>query len=646
MKKASHKPAAPKKGQPRPVAGQASGGQVDALFAEALGHHKAGRIAEAEAGYQAVLRLSPSHPHANNNLALILRAARRHEEALACYRRALEGSGAADPAVHSNHGCLLSDLGRWEEAAAALRRAVELKPDYAEAHFNLANTLRDLGDREGAVAAYEEALRLRPGMASALCNLGGVHKSAMALSRAADCFLAALRAEPQLAEAYNNLGETLKEMGRTEEAIGVFQSGLKQHPGHAVMHSNLLMALNYTPAVAPGEVFRAHLAWDARHGVRPVPARPPRDPDPGRRLRVGYVSPDFCAHSVAFFAEPLIREHDRGAFEVFCYSNGRRTDMVTRRLQETAQGWRPIAGLPDAEAARLIEADGIDILVDLAGHTANNRLPLFGLRPAPVQVSWLGYPNTTGMAAMDYRMTDAVADPMGVADRLSSETLVRLPRGFHCYQPPVDVPASPEPPSRRTGHVTFGSFNNTSKVTAEVARVWAAILARVPGSRLLVKSAQMADEGTRQRYLGYFTAHGIDPARIELLSRINAADGHLRAYDRVDVALDPFPYNGTTTTCEALWMGVPVVTLLGATHVARVGASLLAHCGLAELIAADEAGYVAAAAALATDAGRLAALRAGMRDRLSAAPLTDYKGFARIVETAYRAMWRERIAAA
>jgi predicted O-linked N-acetylglucosamine transferase (SPINDLY family) len=620
---------------------------ADAGFARALTLHRAGRTAEAEAGYRAVLAADPDHANANNNLAVILRARGDWNEAIDCYRRAI-ARNATDPFVHSNHGCLLLDLGRAAEAEESLRTAIRLKPDYAEAHFNLANILRSRGDREAAKASYGEALRLKPNMAAALCNLGDLHKGAVELARAVECFVAALKADPKSAEAWNNLGETLKEMGRIEEAIGVFQKGLEAHPTHALMHSNLLLALHYTPAVPPETIFKAHAVWAQRHADPLLPAGKrhanPRDPE--RRLRVGYVSPDFCAHSVAFFAEPLIREHDRERFEVFCYHAATRSDMVTERLKGLADGWRSLVGVEDAQAAALIERDGIDILVDLTGHTANNRLTLFARKPAPVQATWLGYPDTTGMRAIDWRFSDAIAEPPGEADRLSAERIVRLPHGFHSYRPPLDIAPPAEPPFRANGHVTFGSFNNTSKVTGEVVRVWSEILKRVPNSRLIVKSAQMGDEETRRRYLNTFVKFGIDAGRIELLARIDAADGHLRAYDRLDIGLDPFPYNGTTTTCEALWMGVPVVTVAGANHVARVGASLLTHCGLSELVASDEAGYIAAAVALAGDPDRMTTLRRTMRDRLNAAPLTDYEGFARSVEAAYRAMWRDWVAGA
>ncbi len=646
MKKPSRKPAKTKRpANPAPTPAPAARTAAEADFTRAFGLHQAGRTVEAEAAYQAVLAGDPGHANANNNLAIILRARGDWEAALSCYRRALDRN-AADPFVHSNQGCLLLDLGRTAEAEASLRTAIRLKPDYAEAHFNLANILRKRGDRDGAKAAYGEALRLKPDMAAALCNLGDLHKGAAELTRAVECFVAALKADPKSAEAWNNLGETLKEMGRIDEAITVFQKGLEAHPTHALMHSNLLLALHYTPAIPPETIVKAHAVWAQRHADPLLPAGKrhanPRDPD--RRLRVGYVSPDFCAHSVAFFAEPLIRAHDRRHFEVVCYHASGRSDAVTERLKGLANGWRSLVGVDDVRAAALIEQDGIDILVDLAGHTANNRLTLFARKPAPVQATWLGYPNTTGIRAIDWRFSDAVAEPPGEADRLSAERIVRLPHGFHSYRPPVDVAPPAEPPLLANGHVTFGSFNNTSKVTGEVVRVWSEILKRVPNSRLIIKSGQMGDAETRQRYLNTFVQFGIDAGRVELLARIDAADGHLRAYDRLDIALDPFPYNGTTTTCEALWMGVPVVTWTGASHVARVGASLLTHCGLGELVAADEAGYIATAVALAGDAERLAGLRRTMRDRLNAAPLTDYTGFARGVEAAYRAMWQEWVA--
>lgn len=617
-------------------------GASEARFQAALKAHQNGRIAEAEAGYRTTLDDDPCHPHALNNLAILLKASRRFAEAEDCYHRSMKRA-PEDANVPSNLASLLVELDRAGEATAMLRLALSLQPGHSGALFNLGNCLRAADDRSGAMVCYERALRLKPGMAEALANKGDLHRDMTDLTAATECFLAALRLRPDLAAPYNNLGETLKEQGRVDDAIAIFQKGLEAHPKEALMHSNLLFALNYTPSVPPDVSFRVHRHWDERHAAPLLPAnrRFANDRTPDRRLRVGYVSPDFCTHSCAYFSESLIREHDRAAVELFLYPSSRRRDAVTQRFQAMADHWHPLPGLTDGEAAALIERDRVDILVDLSGHTCDSRLLVFARKPAPIQVSWLGYPNTTGMAAMDYRFTDAVADPMGTHDRWYSETLVRLPSGFLTFKPIIDAAPSLDIPAYSQGHVTFGSFNNTSKVTADVVRVWSEILKRVPGSRLLLKSRQLGDTATRARYAALFTAQGIGEDRLDLLPRLEPVTNHLRAYDRIDIGLDPFPYNGTTTTCEALWMGVPVVTRAGVGHVARVGASIMTQCGLAELVAGDEADYIATAVALAQDTERLATLRRTMRGRLEAAPLTDYAGQARAVEAAYRRMWQD-----
>lgn len=656
MKKALHRPVrkgghaptlSPKAVSPRTATASTVPAAVlsSPRFAAALAAHQAGRLGEAEAGYRAVLDQDPRHPHANNNLGILLRGARRWDEAIACYRRAIAAM-PDDPGVRSNLASLLSDLGRTGEAAALLFSALALRPDYAEGWFNLSNVRRSLGNAAAGRAACERALLIRPEFPEALANLGDFIKVTGELSAAVERFTAALRLRPTMPEALNNLGEVLKEQGRVADAITVFQKALEAHPGHALIHSNLVFALHYTPDVPPETIHRAHAQWGERHARPLVPAAPafPNDRSPDRRLRIGYVSPDFCTHSCAFFSEPLLRAHDRNAVEVFCYPTSRRQDVATARFKALADRWAPLVELDDAAAAALIREDRIDILVDLAGHTGDNRLLVFARRPAPVQATWLGYPDTTGLPTMDFRITDGIADPMNVTDRWHTERLARLPGGFLAFQPALPAELNPEPPSVAAGHVTFGSFNNLSKVTPAVVRVWSEILKRVPGSRLIVKSKPLGDGPTREGYARLFESCGVSRDRVDLLTRIDPAENHFRAYDRIDVALDPFPYNGTTTTCEALWMGVPVVTLLGTHHVARVGASLLVQCGLPELVAGDEEDYVRRTAALALDPARLAALRAGMRDRLRASSLTDYAGFARKMETAYRAMWRDWLA--
>ena len=618
---------------------------TDTDLAAAMADHRAGRLDAAEAGYRAVLRDDPRHPHANNNLAILLRATGRGEEAVAHYRQAVRAA-PEDAAIRGNLSCALADLGRGneggEEAVAAIRAALSLRPDHADSWFNAGNLRQSAGDDAGAATAYRRALRLVPAMGEALSNLGDVHKRRGESSLAVDLYRAAIAARPDLPQPVVNLGEALKGQGRIAEAIQVLQGGMERHPGLALLHSNLLFALHYTPWVPPEVIARAHAFWNERHArpLMPLGKAFANDRDPDRRLRVGYVSPDFRAHACAHFIEALLRGHDRAAVEVVGYALSHHEDAVTGRLRALADGWRSLAGLDDAAAAARIERDRVDVLVDLAGHTAGGRPLIFARKPAPVQVAWLGYPDTTGMPAVDGRLTDAVADPPGPADDWHAERLIRLPTGFLAYQPPPGAEAPPDPPAPGGGGVTFGSFNNAAKVTPEVARVWSAILRRLPSARLLLKGAAFADPPTRARYARLFADHGVEPGRVDLLPPLPETDHHLRAYGRLDIALDPFPYNGTTTTCEALWMGVPVVTLAGRHHVARVGASLLTHCGLPQLVAADEAGYVDTAVALAQDRPRLAALRRDLRGLLERSPLLDHRGFARAVEDACRGLWR------
>ena len=415
-----------------------------------------------------------------------------------------------------------------------------------------------------------------------------------------------------------------------------------RQPDFAAAHSNLVFSMNYDAAATQQTIFAESRAWHESHAAalgRRAPGHA-NARDPERRLRVGYVSPDFREHSVAYFLEPLIAAHDRAAFEVFCYAQVARPDQRTERFRGLADTWRSTVGMTDADLATAVREDRIDILVDLAGHTGGNRLLAFDRRPAPVQLSWLGYPNTTGTEAIDARLTDAIADPPGPSDALHSETLVRLPNGFLCYAPTADAPAIGAPPARSTGHVTFGSFNALAKITPAVVAAWARILLGVPGSRLVIKSGPLADAATRARYLEMLAAAGVDAGRVDLRAWIDARSGHLGAYANIDIGLDPFPYNGTTTTCEALWMGVPVVTLAGDRHAGRVGASLLTRIGLAELVADTTDGYVETAVHFAGDLDGLPARRLALRDRMMSSPLCDAAGFARDVEAAYRAMWR------
>src|SRR5262249_23793600 len=440
-------------------------------------------------------------------------------------------------------------------------------------------------------------------------------------------------------------GVLLKESGRLAESLAVHRHTVELDPRLPAGRSNLLYTLNYDETVSRDALYAEHVAWG--NSVRfPIGgSRFANAPDPARRLRIGYVSGDFRHHSVAFFFAPLLDARGRTAVEVFLYSNDARADRMTAWLRERADHWVPIHHLSDELAAARIREDAIDILVDLSGHTSHNRMMLFARKPAPLAVTWLGYPNTTGLPAIDYRFTDAVADPPGEADRLHTERLVRLARGFLCYRAPDDAGSVAPLPALGAGHVTFGSFNNVAKLSPATIALWARLLREVSGSRLLLKASQFKDRGTRERIAAAFAAAGIDRKRVTVLPPQATTAEHLAAYGRVDIALDPLPYNGTATTCEALWMGGPVATLRGERHAARVGASILTARGLEDLIAQTPDEYVATAVKLARERDALAMLRAGLRERMRASPLCDGAGFARAIEGAYRAMWRDWCAA-
>jgi predicted O-linked N-acetylglucosamine transferase (SPINDLY family) len=395
------------------------------------------------------------------------------------------------------------------------------------------------------------------------------------------------------------------------------------------------------PGISQDSIYHQAVQWNDKYAKNlhknNLKLNNTRDKD--RRLRIGYVSPDFREHSVNYFFEPVLMAHDNNNFEIYCYANVKKPDDVTRRLQAAAGHWTSIVNLDDAEAAELIRKDRIDILVDLAGHTKDNRLLVFGYRPAPVQVTWLGYPNTTGMQSLDYRLTDEIADPAGTADNLHSEKLVRLEPGFLCYKPYEPAPDVSPLPCTKTGNTTFGSFNSLIKITPEVVKLWSKILHTIPLSRLLLKSSRLTDQQHKERCLEMFADERIEPGRLELCEWQKNKEDHLKLYDKIDIGLDPFPYNGTTTTFEALWMGVPVVTMLGDMHAGRVGASIMNQVGLGELVADTAENYVKLVVSLAKKYDRLAVLRSGLREQMRNSGIMDSKLFTEKLENEYRKMW-------
>ena len=599
------------------------------------------KIDEAIAAHRRAIHLKPNYAVAHSNLGNVLIQYGKLDEAIAACRHAIDLQPDHAEA-YFNLGNALTRQGRFDEAIVIYRQALCVRPNYAEAHTNLGNALTEKGELGEAVAAYEKAIGFKADLPEAYCNLGAALANQGKLDEAVAACRRAIDIKPDYATAHTNLGNALQDQGRLDEAIAAYRQAIRLKPDYAEAYSNLLFCLNRHDGVAVEHLFDEHREWNARFGRQvPRPVAHANDRETGRRLKIGYVSPDFRQHSVAYFLEPLLQAHDRQKVEIVCYADVARPDAVTSRLRQLADHWRPTVGMSDDELATTIRADGIDILVDLAGHTAKNRLRVFARRPAPVQVTWLGYPNTTGLEAIDYRMVDAMTDPVGEADAYASETLVRLEGGFLCYGGPKDAPEPDFVPGSKNDTVTFGSFNNVSKVSAATFDAWAALLARLPQARLLLKGKQFADKSTRALFLARLHDRGVAADRVELVAWLPDVSAHLEIYDRVDIALDPFPYNGTTTTCEALWMGVPVVTLRGDRHAARVGASLLHQIGLTDLMADSVEDYIEIAASLADDRDRLTQLRHSLRPRLAASSLCDQHSFARKIEAAFRQMWQQ-----
>ena len=526
-------------------------------------------------------------------------------------------------------------------------RGVAKLPGASQLHYNLGKVYSDLQRYPEAIAAYRRALQINPKNIEAQCNVGGMLEHSGEYSQAIAAYRKAIGINPSHPEAHNNLGLILRQLGQFEEAMESFKRAIRAQPAGLSFMQNLISTMNYMPHMECGEIFNAHQKFGQQLELssKPFGARPigSSETEHARRLRIGYVSPDFKQHAVAHFIEPVLANHQKDGFEIFCYSNNPIVDATTRHLQSLVPHWRDITGMTDQEAAKKIRDDGIDILVDLAGYTNLNRLMIFTLKPAPVQATWIGYPNTTGLSRMDYRITDALSDPIGQTDSLHTEKLARLPDCFSCFAPPKESPEVGALPASNSDGIMFGSFNNLTKINDHVIAIWARILTRMPKSRLTLKYKSLKTESIQDMVYADFAKHGVTRDRLVFLSQTDSKMEHMSQYNRIDIGLDPFPYNGTTTTCDALWMGVPVITLAGRSHVGRVGVSQLTNIGLPELIGHNEDDYVDIAVALANDLPRLAALRSGLRERLRASPLMDAPRLTRNLEAAYREMWKNHI---
>jgi len=585
------------------MAGEHTPDQVHVLLAEARECLRADRLRDAEVRCRQVLQSDPSNAHALWLLGSVLR----------------KGGNAGF-------------------AVALLERAAKLAPLEAHIQHSLGLAYRALGRTALAENSLRRAAALAPLDAPVLVDLGVFYLEQSQWQRAEECFEAALEGDPEHLNAHLDLGATRLRRGQLAGAIAAFRRALEIDPGFADAQSNLLYALHFDPDTDSQALVALAEDWGRRHADPLGRCVPPHDndPDPERRLRVGYVSGDFRTHPVAYFLEGVLSQHDRNEVEIFAYSATKIVDSTTRRLQNLTDRWRLIAGLKDADAADLIREDGIDVLVDLSGHTDGHRLLLFAQRPAPVQATWLGTFGTTGLAAMDYFLGDRYVTPESGTS--VSEQVVRLPDSYQCFSPQVTAAVGPLP-AATNGYVTFGCFNRAIKLSAKVIEPWSRILNEIPDARLCLKDPAFDEPAVAEQYLDLFRANGIADSRICMLGQTAHAE-HVAAYSGIDIALDPFPFSGCTTSVEALWMGVPVITLPTDRFAGRTTASYLHTLRLPELIATNADDYVALAVALARDTHHLALLRGTLRQRLLDSPLCDAPRFARGLEAAFRQMWR------
>ena len=600
--------------------------------------HWAKRLTPAAEGFARAVALEPTNPGYHNDLGVVLGEQGNLDGAIACYRRTVELDPDCVPA-YINLGNVLQSRGKLDEAIVAYRRAVQLKPDGAAAHNNLGGVWLRRGNPDEAVACFRRAIELDPNYAHAYSNIAPALQALGRVDEAIACCQRAVQLKPDFPDAYANLAYSLQDRGQIREAIACFQRALELRPGDATNHSNLIFAMLFSSDLDPATIFEEHRRWNDRH-AKPLAAlrRPhPNDRSPERRLRIGYVSNDFRWHPAGLFALPLLEAHDRAGFEIYGYSSTAMEDEITHRCQAAADGWRDMRGFSDAQLADVVREDRIDVLVDLTMHSAGCRLLTLAEKPAPVQVTYLAYCGTTGVDGVDYRLTDPYLDPPGADQRYYSEQSVRLPETYWCYQPSVETQAVNRLPALETGRITFGCLSNSAKLSEPALAVWANLLKALPSSRLLLHARA---GGQRDRVRQLLVGQGVEAERLEFVDRLPRPE-YFATYQRIDVALDPFPYSGGTTTCDALWMGVPVVSLAGRTAVGRGGVSILSNVGMPELVARDVEQYIRIAVELAGDLARLAELRAGLRERMQKSPLMDAPRFARNVEAAYRAMWRQ-----
>jgi predicted O-linked N-acetylglucosamine transferase (SPINDLY family) len=601
------------------------------------------RFDEAIAAFGDAIRLKPDYAEAFNNRGTALWESQRFGEAIDVIGRAL----ALRPdfvEAHINRGNVLRDLGLFDDAVVSYQSAIRLKPDSAQAHHYLANALIDLERFDEAIAHCGQALGITPDSAEALNTLGNALIGKERVDEAIEAFRQALRLKPDYGDAHNNLANALSGEGMPEEAIASYRKAMELQPNRSNYHSNLLLTMLYVPGTNAPAILEESRRWAQRHAKAPPSARQPHlnDRTRGRKLRIGYVSSDFHRHVCDAFILPLLELHDRKQFEVYCYAEVRIPDEMTQKMRAHVPAWFSTVGFTDQQVVDRIREDRIDILIDLKLHSRGNRLSIFAHKPAPVAVSWLGYPGTTGAAEIDYRLTEPYLDPPGLHDAFYSERSIHLPDTVLCRQPPEAAPDCTMLPAIANGFITFGNLNTFRKINDDLLRLHAQVLKTVPGSRLAMRAPT---ESTRARTIEKMQRFGIEAGRLEFIGTLPSRENYFQQYHRIDIGLDAFPYNGHSTSIDSFWMGVPVVTLIGPTAVGRAGWSQLCNLDLRELAATTPEQFIEIAVRSAGDLPRLGELRRSLRDRMRNSPLMDCPRFTRNVEAAYRKMWEDYCAA-
>jgi len=631
-----------KKVADKPSSEGAATANVDELIAKGNRLEDANRLDEALETYEEAIRLAPNGFRGHLNLGNLSRRKGNNTLAADHYRRAIE-LNPDYPGTRLNLGNALMAEQAFNDAADSYRAAIRLRPDWPEAWFGLGCALEKIQPPvriDMVVEAYQEALRLEPEHGKAVANLVTFLGASGQPETARKLIESFNSRYPENVPALLIRAAMEREQGYLDASFAAYTKIMSIAPEHEAANY-FLWTMNFIPDVTAETVLSAHLAYGERvlKQTLPCPRKNARDPE--RRLKIGYVSPDFRGHPISCFIEPLLRQHDRSAVEVYCYYNYPIHDEMTRRLVGLADHWRDIADVPDDVVVRTIMADDIDILVDLAGHTADNRLGLFARKPAPIQCTWLGYLGTTGLRTIDYRLCDAHTDPSPEAESWQVETPLRLPDSQWCYQPQVALPEPSPLPRLTNGYWTFGSPNQASKLNDVALRTWAELLVAIPDSRLRILG--VTDTVFAERIRSGFAARGIAPNRIDVAGRI-PIEQYFAFYREIDIALDTFPYNGATTTCDALVMGVPVATVAGKRAIARGGVSLLNTIGLQKWIAPSQTEFVPMLLENISDPARMSALRAELPKWMRASALMDVPKFTKNVESLYRSIWRRACA--